>query len=55
MEKPTREEIRNGWTAESFNAYLKEREKQKADFNLSQEKVLKMQVFNNATFNPHEW
>ena len=57
--EPTPEEARNGWTAESLEAYLKQRESERMDFaKLEAEHGHKVRIATSQTtreFNPHNW
>lgn len=54
--KPTRDEIRNGWTEEKLAAYLAERDSQKAAFANQSSKIKRVIVENVKTsFDPHKW
>jgi hypothetical protein len=55
--EPNEDERRNGWTAASLGAYLKDRAVQK-DRYANDPKLLKLRkakIENVDTFNPHKW
>ena len=55
--QPTKDEMKNGWTEESLTLYLKEREKQNAEFVLRQgDKKPAIKIENvRDSFDPHKW
>lgn len=49
----TKEELRNGWTQQSLDKYLQEREEQKASFEMKKKHAV--QVRNVSTYDPLKW
>jgi hypothetical protein len=57
LAEPTRDDLKNGWTRESLNAYLAERAQQKEAFaaELAESKIKKAKSENVTKFDPHKW
>lgn len=53
--EPTPDEIKNGWTKESLNRYLAERDQQAADVLLRNERRKRARIESTQSFNPHKW
>ena len=54
--KLTREDIMNGWTEETLDVYLKERQSQKSAYAMAQDKLnTNVPSVTTKTFNPHQW
>jgi hypothetical protein len=57
MVEPTRDDIKNGWTRESLNRYLRERADQKKTYaaELEGSKLKPAKSENTTKFDPHKW
>jgi len=51
----TPEEVRNGWTPESLNTYLNEREKAQREYIFGLNQAPKFSPFQNNIYNPAKW
>lgn len=52
--EPTADERRNGWSKDSLNRYLAEREAQTSDYAARNVRK-RVEMQNTRNFNPHRW